>query len=661
MPNYPGLSVTLTASQSTITYGDTVVLTWDITGATPDRVTLSSVPISNSHPLWYSNGDSRQRWWATKPEQSTCYTVTVTDVYGQTATSTVCVTVLGVTLNAIPTTVVSGSSTTLIWTSLGGTTLTIDNGVGVVSGPNGSTGVVVTNATTFTITSTATDGSTVTASVSVSVTGSIGSGGVYSGGTTGPTIQTEAFSLTVPPPSYFSGESTSWPAGTYYFEYVTGYYTYTIDPFYTAYNSQAIYAASVNTGSALGRVTDGAISGGFFTAAAAMAASAGQYTSYVHSSGNLGLRTQDSGYANNANGSPNTTFRLTGPAPIGSLSVSIVAGVTYLNWAAAGRTASINNGIGVLFSTTSNSSGSIVIPTITENTNYTLTITSDGFSNYVASLSIYAPISGSITRSPSIIYAGDSSTLTWASNNSTSRSIDQGIGAVSANGSMSVSPSVTTTYTLTLNGSFETSIIRSATVTVTALPPPTSVSATGRCGSIALAWAAAGPYTSFNILRGTSPGSETLLATTSGLTYTDTPPSTWTNYYYVIQAVNGTATSLSSAEVSAQSTATPVTAPTGLTAIGKTPVITISGTAVAHTTSYNLYRGNVTGHTTLYKTGLDSPSYIDYLTDLSPTNWVYRMSSVNTCGESALSSEVIVIPEQSNPWGGGNTVPTVWS
>ena len=51
---------------------------------------------------------------------------------------------------------------------------------------------------------------------------------------------------------------------------------------------------------------------------------------------------------------------------------------------------------------------------------------------------------------PSTINAGQSATLQWSVQNSTSISINNGVGTESSNtGSVSVSPATTTTYTLT--------------------------------------------------------------------------------------------------------------------------------------------------------------------------------------------------------------------
>lgn len=82
-----------------------------------------------------------------------------------------------------------------------------------------------------------------------------------------------------------------------------------------------------------------------------------------------------------------------------------------------------------------------------------------------------------ISASPTSIVVGSSSTLTWTSTNATSASIDNGIGEVSLNGSISVFPNVTTTYTITVKNSSGSAKV-SAKVTVISAPPTVSFSAT---------------------------------------------------------------------------------------------------------------------------------------------------------------------------------------
>jgi peptidoglycan-associated lipoprotein len=76
----------------------------------------------------------------------------------------------------------------------------------------------------------------------------------------------------------------------------------------------------------------------------------------------------------------------------------------------------------------------------------------------------------SIAVNPTSIQAGQSASLTWQTTNATDVSID-GIGAVQANGSQSVSPSDSTTYHLVAKGAGGTQEA-TARLTVTQAPPP---------------------------------------------------------------------------------------------------------------------------------------------------------------------------------------------
>ncbi len=72
-----------------------------------------------------------------------------------------------------------------------------------------------------------------------------------------------------------------------------------------------------------------------------------------------------------------------------------------------------------------------------------------------------------ITADPETIQVGESSTLTWNSTHADSAVIDQGIGSVPASGSIMVSPTETTTYTITATGPDGTA---SANVKVAVIP-----------------------------------------------------------------------------------------------------------------------------------------------------------------------------------------------
>lgn len=75
-----------------------------------------------------------------------------------------------------------------------------------------------------------------------------------------------------------------------------------------------------------------------------------------------------------------------------------------------------------------------------------------------------------LSANPETIDKGQSSTLTWQTSNATDISIE-GIGAVQPNGTQQVTPTESTTYTLTAKGAGGTQTA-TARVTVNAPPPP---------------------------------------------------------------------------------------------------------------------------------------------------------------------------------------------
>jgi peptidoglycan-associated lipoprotein len=77
---------------------------------------------------------------------------------------------------------------------------------------------------------------------------------------------------------------------------------------------------------------------------------------------------------------------------------------------------------------------------------------------------------GSLTAEPSTIEKGQSSTLSWTSENATDVELQPNVGTVQSNGSTTVSPEESTTYTLTVKGAGGQNTYE-ARVTVTAPPP----------------------------------------------------------------------------------------------------------------------------------------------------------------------------------------------
>ncbi len=84
---------------------------------------------------------------------------------------------------------------------------------------------------------------------------------------------------------------------------------------------------------------------------------------------------------------------------------------------------------------------------------------------------VVLPICDSFTSNPTSIVRGNSATLTWATTNATGVSINQGIGGVAVDGTRVVSPTNTTTYTLTATKDAKT-VSCPVTVTVTDVPTP---------------------------------------------------------------------------------------------------------------------------------------------------------------------------------------------
>ena len=77
----------------------------------------------------------------------------------------------------------------------------------------------------------------------------------------------------------------------------------------------------------------------------------------------------------------------------------------------------------------------------------------------------------SLQANPTSISKGDSTTLSWTSTDATQLTISPDVGAVTAQGSTKVTPSDSTTYTITASGPGG-SADSSARVTVSAPPPP---------------------------------------------------------------------------------------------------------------------------------------------------------------------------------------------
>ncbi|MGB8260659.1 MAG: hypothetical protein WCE75_09925 [Terracidiphilus sp.] len=162
--NLPPLSIdNFAATQAAITTGQSTTLVWSVTGAVKLSLTGGGentfVPVSSTSVT-------------ISPAATTTYTLTATDPQGNTASATTTVTVSAPpaidSFTATPTAITDGQTSTLSWVvSDSVATITIDNGVGTVTG--NSISVQPTNSTTYTMTAANLAGAVVTAQATVNV------------------------------------------------------------------------------------------------------------------------------------------------------------------------------------------------------------------------------------------------------------------------------------------------------------------------------------------------------------------------------------------------------------------------------------------------------------------------------------------------------------
>jgi hypothetical protein len=150
------------ATPNNVQAGQPSTLTWAVTGAT--GVTISGVS-GNLNP---TTGTTQ-----VTPQQTTTYTLTATGPGGPlTATAVVTVGSIGppqiIRYEGTPLTIQPGQQSTLSWSTVGGTQVSI-SGVGNVT-PNGSTTVSPQTTTTYTLSVVGANGQTVTAPVTITVT-----------------------------------------------------------------------------------------------------------------------------------------------------------------------------------------------------------------------------------------------------------------------------------------------------------------------------------------------------------------------------------------------------------------------------------------------------------------------------------------------------------
>ena len=159
-------TVTITASPSSITVGQSSTLIWSSTNATTASIDngIGSVATSGSMSV--------------SPAQNTTYTISVSGSGGNaTAQSTVTVQPLGpppsVSMSANPTTILNGQNTTLSVTASNSTSVVItdniDSNTYTLAGTGGTQSVHPTQTATYTATATGSGGQTATANATITV------------------------------------------------------------------------------------------------------------------------------------------------------------------------------------------------------------------------------------------------------------------------------------------------------------------------------------------------------------------------------------------------------------------------------------------------------------------------------------------------------------
>jgi peptidoglycan/xylan/chitin deacetylase (PgdA/CDA1 family) len=152
----------------------------------------------------------------------------------------------------------------------------------------------------------------------------------------------------------------------------------------------------------------------------------------------------------------------------------------------------------------------------------------------IDNMSVVDPLAGppaptcSLSVNPTSVQSGNSSKLTWTSQNATAATIDNGIGSVGANGSTTVTQLQTTTFNgvFTNGGNGTTSCATTLTVTPVPTPKPIINSFSATPSSIALgsstqlAWDVTGASsTSINNGVGIVTGTSTTVSPTQTITY----------------------------------------------------------------------------------------------------------------------------------------------
>ena len=460
----------IVGSPTEIGPGGSSTLTWATRNAVSADLNGTTVALNGSQTV--------------SPTTSTTYRITAHSSTGATDWGQVLITVASnaptAGISASPTSIASGGSSTLTWTSTNAVSATL-NGASVAV--NGSQSVSPTTTTTYTFIAKSSSGATATAQATVTV------------GSTGPTatISASPTSITSGGSSTLTWTSTNAVSATLNGASVAVNGSQSVSPTSTTTYTFVSKSSSGATASAQATVTVGSSGPPAAGISASPTSIASGGSSTLTWSTTNAVSADLNGTTVALNGSQtvspatSTTYRITahsstGATDWGQVTVTVTTagisaspasipsgGSSTLTWTSTNATSATLNGASVAV----NGSRS-VSPTST--TTYTFVATSSSGAHASAQTTVTVGSSGSptagISANPTSIVSGSSSTLTWTSTNATSATLNG--ASVAVNGSQSVSPTSTTTYNFVATGSSGTTASAQATITVTSGGPPTA-------------------------------------------------------------------------------------------------------------------------------------------------------------------------------------------
>jgi fibronectin type 3 domain-containing protein len=205
-----------------------------------------------------------------------------------------------------------------------------------------------------------------------------------------------------------------------------------------------------------------------------------------------------------------------------------------------------------------------------------------------------------------------------------------------------------------VNAISEGSLSIEASATPATVPgAPTGLIASAGAGQVTLNWTApssngGSAVTGYKVYQGTTSGNKLLVATLGNVTTTTrTGLANGTTYYFTVTAVNAAGEGAQATEANATPLGAPG-APTNLSATRGNGQVALTWSAPASNggsaiTAYKLYRGTATNTETLIQTLGNVTSYTDPGL-ANGTTYYYKVTAVNTVGESALSTESSATP-----------------